>query len=240
MQDGRLLFAHYAFMPNRLGYCGGNDNQTLFDYCTQNTADPGLESMLRQFQAAFPYLKFIANSNGLVNPFDPRVVEAYWVGNELLDRVDMVDFYGYLLDKVGPRVPENAMKWLLSKVPAGAHPHHSFHVLDVSMKTGALKESIEDLDRCRISWGEVERADGDLLTVKYQPLVLAQGQLTLGEPVQRQARHQVEGRGYLKTPQPGDLVSLHWDWVCDVLTPHQVATLERQTNHHLALANQTL
>jgi hypothetical protein len=132
------------------------------------------------------------------------------------------------------------MKYLLSKVPAGAHPHHSFHVLDVSMKTGALKESVEDLDRCRISWGEVEQTEGDILTVKYRPLVLSEGRLTLGEVIQRQARYQVKGQGYLKTPSPGDLVSLHWDWVCDVLTPRQAATLERQTNHHLTLANQTL
>ncbi len=30
--DGPQLFARYAFMPNRLTYCGGDDNRTLFDY----------------------------------------------------------------------------------------------------------------------------------------------------------------------------------------------------------------
>ena len=98
MQDGRLLFAHYALMPNRLGYCGGNDDQALFDYCTEGVADPGLESLLKQFQAAFPYLTFIANINGLANPFDPRVVEAYWVGNELLEGIHMGDFYRFLVE----------------------------------------------------------------------------------------------------------------------------------------------
>lgn len=240
MQDGRLLFAHYALMPNRLGYCGGNDNQALFDYCTEEVADPGLEALLRQFQAAYPYLKFIASTNSLTNPFDPRVVEAYWVGNELLERVDMAEFYNFLTEKLGPRIPPKAMKYLIGKIPSGAHPHHSFHVLDVSMKTGALRESIEDLDRCRISWGEVESAQGDVLTVKYRPLVLREGILTLGEPVSRQAIYRVDGRGYLKTPELGDLVSIHWDWVCDVLTHQQASRLERQTRHHIALANQTL
>jgi hypothetical protein len=240
VQDGRLLFAHYAFMPNRLGYCGGGDNQTLFDYCTESAADPGLEGLLRQFQAAYPYLKFIANSNGLANPFDRRVVEAYWVGNDLLEGVDMVDFHHYLAEKVGPRVSQTDLRHLLGKPPAGAHPHHSFHVLDVSMKTGALKETIEDLDRCRISWGEVASAQGDILTVVYRPLVLVEGKLALAQPARRQVRYRVDGRGYLATPAVGDVVSMHWDWVCDALTPQQAARLERQTRHHLALANQTL
>ena len=29
-----------------------------------------------------------AAANGIGDPFDPRVVEAYWLGNELLERVD--------------------------------------------------------------------------------------------------------------------------------------------------------
>ncbi len=28
--DGPQLFARYAFMPNRLAYCGGDDNRALF------------------------------------------------------------------------------------------------------------------------------------------------------------------------------------------------------------------
>jgi hypothetical protein len=50
----------------------------------------------------------------------------------------------------------------------------------------------------------------------------------------------VNGRGYLSTPRPGDLVSVHWNWVCDLLTPDKAAALERQTRNHLAIANQTL
>jgi hypothetical protein len=41
-------------------------------------------------------------------------------------------------------------------------------------------------------------------------------------------------------PVAGDLVSLHWDWACDRLSPEQAAILELQTLRHLALANQTL
>ncbi len=80
MQDGRLMFAHYALMPNRLGYCGGSDNQTLFDYCVAHESDRGMDALIHQFQAAYPYLKFIAQANGIENPLDAKVVEAYWLG----------------------------------------------------------------------------------------------------------------------------------------------------------------
>lgn len=240
MTDGRLLFARYAFMPNRLGYCGGNEHNALLDYCVDGAADPGLEQLERQFQAAFPYLEFIAHSNGLPDPFDPRVVEAYWLGNSLLAGVTMQGFHRYLADRVGPRLSKKAAELILGKAPAGARPHHSFHVLDVSVRTGALRESLDDLDRCRISWGTVHRVEGDALVIRYRPLAFDGAKLALGEETERAVRHRVNGRGYLTELQPGDLVSVHWDWACDVITPAQARRLERQTRHHIALANQTL
>ncbi len=240
MKDGRLLFAHYALMPNRLGYCGGSDAQTLFDYCEAGESDQGMDPLIRQFQAAFPYLQFIASSNGIANPLDSRVVEAYWIGNQLLDRVEMVSFYNYLLEKIGPRVAPKAMKYLIGKAPAGARPHHSFHVLDVSMRTGALRENLGDLDHCRISWGMVDRVDGDNLVVWRQPLQFQDGSLALGNPEEYQCFYRTGGRGYLDTPQPGEMVSLHWEWVCDRLDQPSVVALEGQTKFHLELANQTL
>jgi hypothetical protein len=39
---------------------------------------------------------------------------------------------------------------------------------------------------------------------------------------------------------PGDVVSLHWNWVCELLDPAQQAELARQTEYHLRLANRTL
>jgi len=238
--DGRLLFAHYAFMPNRLGYCGGSDHRALLDYCEAGEADGGLEQLIRQFQAAYPYLQFIARANSIASPLDSRVVEAYWVGNQLLDRVEMADYYRFLVDRFGPQLSPKTREYVIGKAPAGARPHHSFHVLDVCMRTGSLRESIDDLDRCRISWGRVQRVEGDVLVVKSRPLVFQEGRLALGEYQERRAAYRLDGRGYLATPVPGDLVSLHWDWACDLLTPAQVSRLEAQTRRHLSLANQTL
>jgi hypothetical protein len=78
--SGSLRFIRYAFMPNRLRYCGGDDNRTLFEYGIENAVDGGLNPLLRRFTGALPYLQLIASANGIADAFDPRVVEAYWIG----------------------------------------------------------------------------------------------------------------------------------------------------------------
>jgi hypothetical protein len=40
--------------------------------------------------------------------------------------------------------------------------------------------------------------------------------------------------------RPGDIVSVHWDWVCDVLTPGQVGRLRAVTAHTLRMTNEAL
>jgi hypothetical protein len=82
-------------------------------------------------------------------------------------------------------------------------------------------------------------ASGELV-VDYQPLVLREGKLTLAEPRPERRVRQVDGRGFTDAAQPGDWVSLHWGWVCEVLTERQRANLERYTRHHLRIANQTI
>src|SRR5918997_5670109 len=102
---GLLLFIRYAFMPNHLGYCGGNENEILLEHAAENRADPRLAPMLAKFTGAFPYLQTIAAANGVTDPFDPRVVEAYWLGNELLDHVEGGDLYRSLEERFGKHLP---------------------------------------------------------------------------------------------------------------------------------------
>ena len=72
---GALLFGHYAFPPNRLGYCGPDDHQALFEYVVERRTDSGLLELERRFQGTFPYLRLIALANHIADPFDRRVAE---------------------------------------------------------------------------------------------------------------------------------------------------------------------
>lgn len=241
--EGTLRFVRYGFMPNRLQYCGPTgDNRTLFDYAVERVSDGGLTQLLRQFSGALPYLRLIARANNLADPFDPRVVEAYWIGNELLDRVEVRQLYDSLQERFAKQLQGRTRDLVLGKAPAGARPHHSFHVLDVYSRVGELGHTLATLDNCRVSWGQVQAlsSTGAELVVDRMPLVLSGGRLVLGPPRQERAVGQFEGHGFADDAQVGDWVSLHWGWVCEVITPRERANLERYTRYHLAIANQTI
>ncbi len=237
---GSMRFVRYAFMPNRLRYCGGDDNRTLFEYGVENVVDGGLTPLLRRFTGALPYLQLIARANAIPDPFDDRVVEAYWIGNELLAGVEVRQLYDALNERFGTQLQGRTRDWVLAKAPAGARPHHNFHVFDVHSRVGELANTLETMDQCRVSWGRVVRVDGPELVVERSPLALVEGKLTLGPARPERAVRQIEGRGFADAATPGDWVSLHWGWVCEVLTPRQHANLARYTRDHVDLANQTL
>lgn len=235
-----MRFVHYGFMPNRLGYCGGNDNRELLERAAAGKADRGMEPLLRKFTGALPYLKLIARANGIADPFDERVVEAYWIGNQLLEGVEVRRLYDDLVERFRPQLPARVLALVAGKAPAGARPHHNFHVFDVHSRAGEQGMSLGVMDSCRVSWGRVLHDLGAEVVVERQPLVLARGKLQLGQPVTVTAYRQIDGLGFVQPLRAGSWVSLHWDWVCEQLAAGQLQHLRRYTQHHLALANQTL
>ena len=66
-------------------------------------------------------------------------------------------------------------------------------------------------------------------------------ELLLGPALPRPATIEAPGGQSLAAQvRVGDLVSLHWDWVCDVLRPHHVRALCQYTQMHLNLVNRAL
>ncbi len=72
--------------------------------------------------------------------------------------------------------------------------------------------------------------------VLAEPLLWSDGKLRLGEPEPRRVRWRDGDRAFVH-PHPGDLVSLHWDFVCDVLTAGAAARLAGVTRRVLAAVN---
>lgn len=235
-RDGLLLFARYAFMPNRLGYCGG-DVRGVFETCAAGETSPDVHAWAEKFEGAYPYLKLIANANDIADPFDARVVEAYWVGNALLNKASLAPLYDSLRERFAARLSPKHLDLILGQVPRGAQPFHAFHVLDVCRRTGALAENLQTLDSCRISWGQVQSVFNGSLHVAVSPIVFQAGKLALGAPQLRTVTRQVNGRGFVDEVAVGDWVSIHWNWACDILTPRQRLQLEQHTRRSLALAN---
>lgn len=236
--------SRYAFGPNRLHYCGPDANSEIRSYINEGVNDAGLEKLLSQFQTMFPYLRHIAEANGIRDPFDDRVVEAYWIGNELLDHIDQRKFYRHLVEgqKLKRKIGAKSFSLVEEKVGQGAVPHHSFHVLDIWRRTGHLdrEHTLESMDECRVSWGRVKNVNGPTITALTEPLLYADGKLFLGEPVEKKLARRLEAEYDIEQMRSGDLISIHWSVPCEVITERQAATLRKYTLRHLRLANRTL
>jgi len=86
--------------------------------------------------------------------------------------------------------------------------------------------AVSVLDRCRIRSGVVSEIDGEWVVVKSSLLTWDGDSLTPSLPQVEGARWSVNGQSLLPPPAVGDTVALHWDWVCDVLTPDQAKRRE--------------
>ncbi|HUI03586.1 MAG TPA: DUF6390 family protein [Acidimicrobiales bacterium] len=242
---GPALFARYAYPPNALGYCGPDDPAALLGLATDARPHPAdLRQLAARFEGAWPYLELIAASNGIGDPLDRRVVEAYWVGNGLLARVPPAALWRSIDDRFHRRAGP-LFEPMAAAVPLGGVPHHSFHVFAVYPWLGLLRAGREGpaltvLDRCRIRWGTVESVDGDHVVVRTRLLTFCGSQLRLAEHDEVEvARWAVDGTTFVGALSPGDVVSLHWDWVCDRLSPPALARLRRWSAHTLAVVNAT-
>lgn len=245
---GLLRCARYAFSPNKFKYCGPSDkNFQLFSHIVEGVEDQGLEELLDDFSAMYPYLKLIAEQNNIEDPFDERVVEAYWIGNELLERVKVSSFWSYLMEEKGlkKRFKVKDLKWIMDKVPVGARVHHSFHVFNIWIKMGQKThlEAVPTMDNCRISWGRIvdkANAGASGLSIKTQELVYEEGKLRLKEGVIKKISWRIGDKELIKGLKGGDLVTMHWGWVCEKVNKFQVRNLEYYTKWHLKLANMTI
>ena len=242
---GPVLFARYAYGPNRLGLCGPDDADALLGEGSGGGNERELRELALGFEGAYPYLELIARANAIADPLDRRVVDAYWLGSPLLDKVTPNLLGESLKARFRPRVGQHTWKWLESSAPSGAKPVHAFHVLDVFPKVGLMRGEQADkvlhvMDSCRIRWGRVQERDGDFLVVNTVPLVIVDNKLAFGPPRAERITAWRDGVGFVSDVKPNDVVSIHWDWACDVLNADQVARLISWTQRELDIANETL
>lgn len=247
-EPGALLFARYAYPPNRLGYCGPDDADSLIDHVQEGVVDPDLIRLERAFEGAYPYLALIARENGIADPFDRRVVEAYWIGNDLSDWVRPSAFAADLDDRFGTRTASPERRWLL-EIPAWNPPvHHDVHVLGVMPRIGMLRDGlvpgiIDVMGSCLVRVARVESASAGVLEVTARALEMHGGRLSLGRPASEtviDGLGPVAGDGSVDRVSPGDWVAVHWGVAVDLLDRHQAATLERITRDAVAGAARTI
>ena len=222
--SGPLRFVRFASPPNRLGHCGPLADDGVARYLHE-PIDGGFAELAAQFEGAYPYLQLLAGAARGADPLAAEVVEAYWIGNALLDRVSVSDF-GNSIDARFRRRAGSAWSRIDGSITAGV-AHHSYHVLHVTPWTGLMRRGVVDeplriVDQCCVSWAQVVDTGPALPLVRRRPLVWAGSGLRFGEPV-------IESVTSPIAVEVGDWVALHWGTVCERLDPHQLAWLRRTT-----------
>lgn len=227
-RPGALLFAQYAYPPNELGYCGPAGAEAML----APDATDDIERRARLFEGAWTYLELLAEAAGLDDPLDVAVVDAYWVGGDLLDDVDPAALVARLEDRFRGQVGGT---W--REASERARAHHTFQVFEVYPWARLLREgrppgpALRVLDRCRIRVGEVLAVTGEAVTVATRPLAWDGSRVSEAAAVTETARWSVDGSSLIDVPAVGALVALHWDWVCEKVTAERALRIEHLERH---------
>ena len=237
--QGVQLAARFSIATNRLKYCGPADAEpALFRTIVQGKELESSRTALLRFEALEPYLTAIAAKHGL-DPLDHDVVEAYWIGNELLDDFTREDFRG-ILDTLAHRgLPRSMADAFAAHLPEHPLPHHVFHVsfVGVGNVTGHVKTTLPNMEACRPAWARVLRVTKENLEVEKPALVYERARLRIGAPVRETLAYDPR---VLPRVKKGDHVALHWNWPTLRLTDAQLTNLKGYTDRSLEAANEAL
>jgi len=238
---GPVAFARFAYPPNALGYCGPPHPELLLGAASEGKAIQELTDLATGFDGAWAFLELIASSNGIDDPLDPRVVDAYWIGNSLLERIPAVDLAQQLESRFERRSGSD-LACAMHAARLGGAAHHSFQVFAVYpwlalLRRGKAETPLEVLDKCRIRWGTVLSLNDDTATVRDRALGFCRGRLVMGPERIENVRRSLDGIGSTDDVVPGNAVALHWDWVCQRLTPGAARRLQLWTSRMLDVVN---
>lgn len=232
------MFVRYAYPPNALGYCGPGDSEELLGYAATGEVDGGLRARAREFEGAWPYLELIAETAGVDDPLDPRVVRSYWLGGPAADAVALRP----LADHLERRFRHKAgTSWasLTAALRPGAGPDHAFHVLAVYPWAGLMRGGVTEpgrtvIESCAIRPARIVSVAADTVEVDVPTVEWDGARLTLTSDERRTMRWRQDGLGLVGELAIGDPVAVHWDWVCDRLDEATHAELTRRLAVRLA------
>lgn len=234
--NGTDLAVRFSYIVNSLRYCGPAEAHKKFIHYIKNKDNrEEVDKILAHFEALMPYLQAIAEKTGK-KALDYDVVEAYWIGNSLLDRFDKKDLEKIINELVKKGLPKSLSERLIKNLPEGFTPHHSFNVfyVGVGQTTGKVPTTLPNMNSCMISYGKVQKIGENELHVKKSFIELKNNKYFFG----KEKEHKIS---YIKDMLPdikvNDTVALHWDFATAVLDEKQLANLKKYTQKTLDVMN---
>lgn len=224
------LAAGFALKPCTLGRCGEVNSQSKLRVCLTTGECQGLEDEFPKFNTMYPYLKTLSQISGLP-PLSYKVVEAYWLGNELLDLAKPED-YDLLVKNfeeqgIKQAVKDPLIQALKTHKPRQFIPFHLFHILYLGIgKTNGLAVPAGAVNFCMVRWGRVEKIVGnraliDLGCIKdenYPP------------EITKLDKRLIFDRELLPGLHEDQRVASHWGSVVKVITEEEEKRLTLWTN----------
>lgn len=216
----------YSLKPHEMGLCGPlclkNSKKILYEYLIGKKVPlKEVKDLLDDFCGAVSYYSLIAEKNGIKDKYDDKVIEAYWLGNDLLKKVKQEDIKKMIFSRfVGPDklTPEKAEK-LAKKIPKDVYAHHTFHVFFIGSVTGRAKLTRGTKDDCRPSWGkviEVGAGKAEVETETFFPQKIKKIEVDWDNQA-------------VPKLKKGDHVSFHWGRVSEILDRTQLKNLKKYT-----------
>ncbi|MCP3682430.1 MAG: hypothetical protein GY861_07030 [bacterium] len=229
--DGVELASRFSYMPNKLGYCGPLSEKIFLDYIENKKNKAKIKESLKRFEGLYPYLQIIAKKNKK-SPFDYDVVEAYWIGNSLLEKITKNDLK-ILIKKLTRRgLPVFIAKKLIENIPSGVNAQHSFNVffVGVGMITGSVKTTLKNMCSCMISYGSVKKIEKNALLVSYIPIIRKKEAFVYGKKTEKRIKYD---KRMIKTIKKNDVVAFHWDLAVKILSKKEQTNLKKYTTRNI-------
>ncbi len=234
--DAFAFACAHSYITNKLDYCGKTGcHAELLDYL-QHPSEAKREKIMQLLSSFFglrSYLQLIAKSNEK-NWLDFDVLEAYWLGNNLLKSVSQKDFQKTILSLQQFGLPRALAEKKAQGLPAGLLPHHSAHVLFVNFITPKLQPLVKNLSNCLIQWAA---AQGQ----KFDGRIIAKGieLFSEGAELKLLEKNRLLANPFNLRVQKNDFVSVHWNNAIAVLEEHQLENLKKFTQKNIKVLNET-
>ena len=228
--------ARFAIGPgaSHLSSCGPETAPgTLLRYL-QTGEDSGIHEMLKKYPNLDSFQATLAEIAGL-DPFDPQVQEAYWLGNRLLQKATDPENYEKLLNHYQRHGAFSGfIAELKKRKPQETIFHHNFQVAWIGIENigGKLDRSLGAVNQCMIRGGKVMNISGNTAHVNQFTLEKSAGnQYYLGIKEQEIKFD----TALVDNLQPGDLVATHWGAVATQISQNQLTALEYWTERVVEL-----
>jgi len=240
MDKALELACRFSYITNRLRYCGPKDAFKDFRLALEGKRynNKKIKDELRRYEGLSVYLESIGAINSL-DMFDYKVIESYWLGNDLLDSFTKNDLKKIIFKLIKKGLPKTYASDLANRIPDGMNPSHSFNVLFVGVgrTTGAVPTNIITINKCLI-------LDAKILKVTDRQLIVNTTPLTISKGVLKNSKSEIQYIDYIKELLPrlkvGDNIAIHWDFACKLLNNKEVGNLRKYTQLNIDALNQAL